>query len=141
MSSFTVIGLLLALVLCTKHANATPVMQDTTASSIIIKNSSNENQMENFLYNTAADTTESSDSNGISNQPIIEKSTAKPQNERPAQRRRRRPRHRKSSVNHSQTIDCRTTTERPAIVTKPTKYQMFVEFPGIFISHGWGPGR
>lgn len=135
MNSLTVIGFLLVLVLGTKCANATPIMQDTTASSIIIKNSSDENQMENLLYNTA-DTAISSDHNDTSNQPIIEKSTVKPHNERPAQRKRRRPRHRKNSVNHA---DCRTATERPPTTTKPTK--LYVEFPGIFISHGWGPGR
>lgn len=136
MNSFTLFGFLLVFMLCTKHANATPITQDTTASSIDIKNSSNENQMDNLLYKTS-DTTVSSD-NEISSRPVIVKSTHKPHTERSALRRRRRPRHRKNTSNHSHTADCRTTTERTPTTTKPTK--VYVQFPGIFISHSWGPG-
>lgn len=136
MNSFTLSGFLLVLVLCIKHANATPITQDTTASTIVIKNSSNENHMDNLLYKTS-DTAVSSD-NEISGQPVVVKSTHRPHTDRPVQRRRRRPRHRKNSSNHSQSADCRTTTERTPTATKPTK--LYVQFPGIFISHSWGPG-
>lgn len=137
MNSFTLTGFIVVLVLCTKYTNATPIAQDTTVSSILIQNSSNENQMDNLLYKTA-ETSTSSDINELTSQPIIEKTKQKPHNERPAQRRRRRPRHRKNSPNHSQSIDCRTTTERTPSTAKPTR--LYVMFPGIFISNSWGSG-
>lgn len=132
MNSFTFTGLLLVLVLYTKYANATPIMHDTTESTVVIKNSSNENQMDNLVYKTT-DTTASTDNNKISSHPIVARSP-----HRPVHRRRRRPRHRKNNTNHSHPVDCRTTTERVPPTTKPTR--VHVEFPGIFISHSWGPG-
>lgn len=138
MNWFTLIGFLLVLVLCAKYAHATPITPDTAASSIVIKNSSHENHMDNLLYTTSDATVSSVTSNDHSNQPAIVTTTHKPHNERRTQRRRRRPRHRKHSPNHAQSADCRTTTERAPTTTKPTR--VYVHFPGIFISQSWGPG-
>lgn len=136
MNWITLIGCVLVLVLCIKCANATPITTETTAASIVIKNSSHENHMDNLLY-TTSDTTVSSTNNEVPRQPVTAKATHKPHTDR-TQRRRRRPRHRKNSSNHSHAPDCRTTTERAPPTTKPTK--VYVQFPGIFISHSWGPG-
>lgn len=134
MNSFTLVGILLFFTLCTTYANAIPITQDITESSaIIIEKSSYENQMDDLLYKTTDTITLTN--NEISHQPVIEKPTSKPRNGQSAQRRR--PRHRKNNANHSQTIDCRTTTERTPKTT-PTK--LYAHFPSIFISHSWGPG-
>lgn len=138
MNSFVLIGFFLILACSIKYAHATPVTQDTAAPDIVIKGSNSDDELESFSYKTLDTSTNALSSNIIPNEPVSEKSTRKSQNERSTQKRRRRPRHRKNSSSRSQN-DCRTTTERTPPTTKPTR--LYVMFPGLFISHSWGPGR
>lgn len=137
MNPFTLIGFFLALFCGIKHANAIPVTLDATNSvdsttSVL----NNDEKMNSLLYKTA-DTNGSLEAVNLS-QSIVETTTRKPHTDESKPRRRRGQRHRKMSSTRS---DCRTITTPPpkTTTTKPTK--VYVQFPGLFISHSWGPGR
>lgn len=139
MNPFTLIGFFLALFCVIKHANAIPVTLDATNSATLTDSTTsllnNDEKMNSLLYKTA-DTSGSLETVNLS-QSIVETTTHKPHDETKP-RKRRGPRHRKMSSTRS---DCRTTTTAPpkSTTTKPTK--VYVQFPGLFISHSWGPGR
>lgn len=143
MNPFTLIGFFLVLFCGTAYVNASPRFTRDAANSAAVAESTtdllnNEERLNTLLYKTAEDTSISSENANLS-QTIVETTTTtrKPQNaEESKPRRRRRPRHRRPS---SSRPDCRTTTTPKPTTTKPTK--VYVQFPGLFISHSWGPGR
>lgn len=139
MNPFTLIGFFLVLFCATKYVNAVPVTSDATNLAVTAENlttvRNDEEKLDNLLYNIG-DSINASENESF-NEVTIAQTTRKPQSttQKPNTIRRRRVIRRRPRKQP----DCRSMTTEKPITPKPT--QIVNQFPSLFISGGWGPGR